>query len=158
MHYQLKDANVAWPTKLANTGLAWITESGARKQATNQASPDTKHLIGTGPFVFESAVNSDYTVVKNPNYYGTDAANGGAKLPYLDKIEFTPLADTADPSAGRAVQRCADHADHGHVQPGERQEGLEPHRPTHLRVQLDDPGAPARLASPSGSPRSRVRA
>ena len=95
MHYELKDANVAWPTKLANTGLAWITESGARKQATNQASPDTKHLIGTGPFVFESAVNSDYTVVKNPNYYGTDAANGGAKLPYLDKIEFTPLADTA---------------------------------------------------------------
>ncbi len=92
VHYQLTKANVAWPTKLANTGLAWITESGARGDAAN---PQLKQLIGTGAFVYDTAVNGNYTVVKNPNYYGTDAANNGAKLPYLDKIEFQPLADTS---------------------------------------------------------------
>ena len=34
-------------------------------------------------------------MVKNPNYYGTDAAHNNNKLPYLDKIVFRPLADPA---------------------------------------------------------------
>ena len=88
--YTLKDANVAWPTKLASA-LGWITESGARNAAPNPASPDIQHLIGTGPFMWNSS--DVYTVVKNPNYYGTDTQNHNAKLPYLDKIIFRPLAD-----------------------------------------------------------------
>ena len=92
--YNLNAPNVAWPTKLASA-LGWITESGARATAQNQATPTTDNLVGTGPFMFQpgTGAGSVYTVVKNPYYYGTDPQNNNAKLPYLDKIIFQPLAD-----------------------------------------------------------------
>jgi ABC-type transport system substrate-binding protein len=93
--YKLKAANVAWPDKLSNGGLGWITDSKAREAAPDPINPDIKHLVGTGPFVFQSSSGDSYTVVKNPNYYGVDAAHNNNKLPYLDKIVFRPLADPA---------------------------------------------------------------
>lgn len=91
--YQLKNAVVDWPTKLNRGGLAWITESGARGEAPDPENPDMDHLVGTGAFAFDSKSGDSYTVVANKYYYGVDHANGDAKLPYLDRITFTPLID-----------------------------------------------------------------
>ena len=47
---------------------------------------------GTGPFVLTEAVKNDhYTLEKNPDWWGKDAA--GNKLPYLDKIIVRPITD-----------------------------------------------------------------
>ena len=47
---------------------------------------------GTGPFILTEAVKNDhYTLEKNPDWWGKDAA--GNKLPYLDKIIVKPILD-----------------------------------------------------------------
>lgn len=47
---------------------------------------------GTGPFILSEAVKNDhYTLEKNPDWWGKDAA--GNKLPYLDKIIVKPILD-----------------------------------------------------------------
>jgi peptide/nickel transport system substrate-binding protein len=47
---------------------------------------------GTGPFTLTEAVKNDhYTLERNPDWWGTDAA--GNKLPYLDKIIVKPILD-----------------------------------------------------------------
>ncbi|HEY8824443.1 MAG TPA: ABC transporter substrate-binding protein [Candidatus Limnocylindria bacterium] len=47
---------------------------------------------GTGPFILTEAVKNDhYTLEKNPDWWGTDAA--GNKLPFLDKIIVKPILD-----------------------------------------------------------------
>ncbi len=58
------------------------TEAAAQNSRTNQT------LIGTGPFMFESRVKDDRTiVVKNPDWWGGDV--------HLDRIEFIIQTDTA---------------------------------------------------------------
>ncbi|MCU1430873.1 MAG: hypothetical protein JWL83_4873 [Actinomycetia bacterium] len=54
-----------------------------------------KDMIGTGPFEFKGdwVVNDHLTVVKNPTYWRKDKA--GAQLPYLDKITYKPIVETA---------------------------------------------------------------
>ncbi len=48
---------------------------------------------GTGPFVLTEAVKNDhYTLEKNPDWWGKDAA--GNKLPFLDKIIVKPILDS----------------------------------------------------------------
>ena len=111
--YTLKDGVVDFPGKLAVGGLGWITDSKARSGAADAANPDIKHLVGTGPFEFQSHSGDSYTVVKNPNYYGRDFAHHNAKLPYLDKIVFKPLDDSvtrlqAVQSNGVQVMQTAD--------------------------------------------------
>src|SRR5438046_8204692 len=47
---------------------------------------------GTGPFILTEAVKNDhYTLEKNPDWWGKDAA--GNKLPFLDKILVKPIID-----------------------------------------------------------------
>ena len=47
---------------------------------------------GTGPFILTEATKNDhYTLEKNPDWWGKDAA--GNKLPYLDKIIVKPILD-----------------------------------------------------------------
>jgi len=56
------------------------------------ASGDTKHPIGTGPFVFVSwTPDASFKAKRNPSYWREG-------LPYLDSIEFRPMAD---PSTAR---------------------------------------------------------
>jgi peptide/nickel transport system substrate-binding protein len=51
------------------------------------------HPVGTGPFTVASFVPDSITkVVKNPNYWATDAQ--GNKLPYLDGIDIIASPDT----------------------------------------------------------------
>jgi len=48
--------------------------------------------VGTGPFVFDTWVpDSRFRAKKNPTYWKKDAA--GNPQPYLDEVEFKPLAD-----------------------------------------------------------------
>jgi peptide/nickel transport system substrate-binding protein len=50
--------------------------------------------VGTGPFKFDKWItDSTITLVRNPDYYAKDAA--GDKLPYLDKLEFKLIPDSA---------------------------------------------------------------
>jgi ABC-type transport system substrate-binding protein len=54
----------------------------------------TTHPVGTGPFTLVSyATDASAKLVKNPNYWATDAK--GNKLPYLDGLEFTFTADAS---------------------------------------------------------------
>lgn len=92
--YTLSEPVVDWPAKLDRSGLGWITESGARNAAGDPNNPDITHLIGTGPFKYLSRSGDNYTLVRNTHYYGVDHDNDDAKLPYLDKIIFKPLADS----------------------------------------------------------------
>ncbi len=92
--YELSEPVVDWPGKLDRSGLGWITESGARQSAPDPDAPGIDHLVGTGPFRYQVRSGDSYTVVRNEHYYGVDAANDDAALPYLDKVIFKPLADT----------------------------------------------------------------
>lgn len=50
-------------------------------------SGDTRHPIGTGPFVFEEWVpDRSFKAVRNPDYWREG-------LPYVDRIEFRPMPD-----------------------------------------------------------------
>jgi len=50
--------------------------------------------VGTGPFVFEEWVQDDhFTAVKNEDYWRT--AENGDQLPYVDRIEYRVLVDSA---------------------------------------------------------------
>jgi len=92
--YRLSEPVVDWPSKLDRSGLGWISESGARNSAEDPAKPTIEHLVGTGPFKYQSQSRDTYTLVRNTHYYGVDHANDDAKLPYLDKLIFQPLADS----------------------------------------------------------------
>jgi len=54
-----------------------------------------KDMIGTGPFAFKGdwIPNNHLTVVKNPHYWRKDAQ--GRPLPYLDKLTFQTVLETA---------------------------------------------------------------
>jgi len=55
-----------------------------------QTDPAT--IVGTGPFLLDSYVSSQKVVFKrNPLYWKTDSA--GNKLPYLDRVVYTIVAD-----------------------------------------------------------------
>lgn len=49
--------------------------------------------VGTGPFALKSWTTSSMTVVRNPNYWRSNPANG-EKLPYLDQINFVNVKET----------------------------------------------------------------
>jgi ABC-type transport system substrate-binding protein len=54
----------------------------------------TTNPVGTGPFTLVSyTTDASAKLVKNPNYWATDAK--GNKLPYLDGLEFTFTADAS---------------------------------------------------------------
>lgn len=57
---------------------------------------DAIHPVGTGPFILQTwdrGADERLTVTANPNYWRHDA--NGARLPYIDKIEFRVISDPA---------------------------------------------------------------
>ena len=57
---------------------------------------DWHHAIGTGPFILTDFVSgSSATLVKNPNYWGYDERYPQNQLPYVDKLKFLIIPDTA---------------------------------------------------------------
>jgi len=95
----LRQANSAFLVHMTLTPFG--IQSPKALQDGNASAPDFKDnkyatggppaMIGTGPFIFKEWVPGDHvTIVKNPSYW--NAAAGG---PYLDKVTFKPLPDTA---------------------------------------------------------------
>jgi peptide/nickel transport system substrate-binding protein len=82
---------VAFPAHLYSYGRLGIM---AEKQL-NDGDNCFKDMIGTGPFKFDGdwVPNDHLTVVKNDNYWRKD--KDGQRLPYLDKITFKPIVETA---------------------------------------------------------------
>ncbi len=65
----------------------------------NDGSTCSTKPIGTGPFMLQNFDQTNgVTVVKNPSYWRTDPVTG-AKLPYLDKINFTIVKDSSQRAA-----------------------------------------------------------
>ena len=65
----------------------------AQAQLDDQKTCASK-LIGTGPFMIQDWKRNDhFTAVRNPNYWRKDAH--GVRLPYLDKIVFKPVIESA---------------------------------------------------------------
>ena len=63
------------------------TQAGYIDAPKEIQSGDTRHAIGTGPFVMTNWVpNTSLTVVRNPHYWRKG-------LPYLDQITFKPMTD-----------------------------------------------------------------
>jgi peptide/nickel transport system substrate-binding protein len=63
------------------------TQAGYIDAPKEIQSGDTKHAVGTGPFVMTTWVpNSSLTVIRNPHYWRKG-------LPYLDQITFKPMSD-----------------------------------------------------------------
>ena len=87
-------------TKRPWVAFPWILWSSSRMGIMGRAqleASDTdcaNNMIGTGPFKLENwTVNQALTAVKNPDYWETD--DQGNQLPYLDKITYRPIAETA---------------------------------------------------------------
>jgi len=79
----------SFPSFLYSSGRVGIMAQAQLDDAKGCA----KHLIGTGPFKLkEWRVNDHLTVVRNPTYWRHD--RDGARLPYLDSIEFRPMPES----------------------------------------------------------------
>ena len=62
---------------------------------------DWHHAIGTGPFILNDFVSgSSATLVKNPNYWGTDQRYPQNKLPYINQLNVLIMPDDATALAG----------------------------------------------------------
>lgn len=88
----LKSPDGALLSHLA-TGFAWITPKEAGKADPKSAGglsyKEASTAIGTGPFMMDTYDhNSKASFIRNPDYWE-------AGLPYLDRVEFLILADTA---------------------------------------------------------------
>ena len=60
----------------------------------NYAGDFVKKPVGTGPWLLKEYVTGQKcTAVKNPNYWGKDAA--GNQLPYLDSVEYALVEDAS---------------------------------------------------------------
>ena len=79
----------SFPSFLYSSGRLGMTAQAQLDDPETCAS----NLIGTGPFrLDEWQVNDHLTVVRNENYWRTDA--DGNQLPYLGSIEFRPVTES----------------------------------------------------------------
>jgi ABC-type transport system substrate-binding protein len=81
--------------------LGLMYRAGRYVMRANAQIADSKtcssNPIGTGPFMKQSYSADELVVVKNPNYWRTDAKGG--KLPYLDKITFINIKEASSRAA-----------------------------------------------------------
>ncbi|MBK5221790.1 MAG: ABC transporter substrate-binding protein [Acidimicrobiia bacterium] len=98
--YVLSATNAGFPDLLRGViGMPVSREAYEEMGADEFAS----NPVGTGPFMFDQWIrDGNLTVVRNPNYWFTNAA--GEQLPYLDSIDFRPIPD----EESRAVSLEAD--------------------------------------------------
>lgn len=83
---QMKTPWAAFPVFLTGQGGLVIAPEMAANRDSSSLSP-----IGTGPFMLEGswAPDAKNTLVRNPNYWRTDA--DGTKLPYLESVSFQAI-------------------------------------------------------------------
>ncbi|HSL58738.1 MAG TPA: ABC transporter substrate-binding protein [Acidimicrobiales bacterium] len=86
--YVLTEGNAAFLDLLAGTA-GWPFSFAACQAAGDDCGSQP---VGAGPFQLDSWTRDDRMVlVRNESYWRTDA--NGVQLPYLDQIEFRPIAD-----------------------------------------------------------------
>jgi peptide/nickel transport system substrate-binding protein len=82
-----------FPYKVASENIAFIPIKAIEEYGKNLGNPDVG-IWSTGPFKFEKAIpDSHYTFSRFEEYFKTDKA--GKKLPYLDKINFRIVPESA---------------------------------------------------------------
>ncbi|MGE3601652.1 MAG: ABC transporter substrate-binding protein, partial [Dehalococcoidia bacterium] len=80
--------NSALLTNLGDRGGAIISPASIEKYGKDTG----RNPVGTGPFKFKEWAQSDHiSVVKNPEYWGKDAA--GTAFPYLDEMRWNVVPD-----------------------------------------------------------------
>ncbi|OFW59274.1 MAG: hypothetical protein A2133_04960 [Actinobacteria bacterium RBG_16_64_13] len=85
VEFDLKEPNPEFPSDVADYHAAVLSKT--------VADPSTE-WVGTGPFTIESYSAEDRTILKkNPKYWMKDGQ--GARLPYLDEIQFVFSPDLA---------------------------------------------------------------
>jgi ABC-type transport system substrate-binding protein len=85
----------------ANYPMSLATQLGVVSDPDWLTTNDSLHPVGTGPFMLDSwQIGNKLVVKKNPNYWQTD--KDGARLPYLDSIEFRVMPDST--SRGNALR------------------------------------------------------
>lgn len=83
--FTLKSVDSEFPASLTDYRTMMLCKS---------VKDPAKEAVGTGPFMLKSFSAEDRAVlVKNPDYWGTDAA--GNKLPYLDEVDYVFSPDAA---------------------------------------------------------------
>lgn len=86
--YHLNQTNAAFPDSLRGS-LGWPVSQEAYEEMGEDLG---ENPVGTGPFKFQQWTRDDRLIVeRNPSYWRTDG--DGNKLPYLNEIEFRPIAN-----------------------------------------------------------------
>jgi peptide/nickel transport system substrate-binding protein len=99
-------------------GLGMVSKAAYDKNGQDWI---TTHPVGTGPFTVASYVpDTTMKLVKNPNYWATDAE--GNKLPYLDEIDYT---FTADPMTTLMMAKAGEIDVVFSISPGKQMAGYE---------------------------------
>lgn len=97
VRFTLKFPYADFPVNLANH-YAWIIAKESVDAGSGGDISRADQAIGTGAFMVESfEPGQKATYVKNPDYWGKDAA--GTKLPYLDKVVTFYSSDQATQEA-----------------------------------------------------------
>jgi len=83
----LKGFDATTLLSLAQSGIGVMISPAALAKPTTPENAGKDHLVGTGPFLFDSWALDQYIIMKkNPNYWQEGR-------PYLDEIEIRNLAD-----------------------------------------------------------------
>ena len=87
VRYNLKEPRARWPMQVTSQ-LGMILPSEWLERALTDATLN-QMPVGTGPFMIESRVPDEVTVlVRNPDYWAADLVDT-----YLDRIEIYPITD-----------------------------------------------------------------
>jgi peptide/nickel transport system substrate-binding protein len=88
--FNLKDPEATWPNILT-TPAAQIVDHNV--YPADKLLPSTSPQVGTGPYVLSTYTPGQQAVLKpNPNYWGTQPANGGVIINYYTKSSTMKLA------------------------------------------------------------------
>jgi ABC-type transport system substrate-binding protein len=83
----LKTFDATFLMSLAQSGIGVMISPAALAKPTTPENAGRDHLVGTGPFVFDSWAVDQYIIMKkNPNYWQEGR-------PYLDEIEIRNIPD-----------------------------------------------------------------
>ena len=92
-HFKAPSAGTAFQT-LADRAICNCIEPPEVVAAQGGSITDWTGVVGTGPWILQDFVEgSSLTVVKNPNYHGTDPCHPENAVPYADELVLLVMPD-----------------------------------------------------------------
>lgn len=89
--FHLNTADSVWPYILS-TNAGYVVDKKTFPATKILANTDTKHMIGTGPYVLSKFTPGQQAVLNpNPNYWGPKPKNGGVIINYYSKSSTMKL-------------------------------------------------------------------